>query len=461
MSRKRPAPRTGSATQPPLWAGAADEPTEAAGPSCPVHPERDVRVKRAQRGQITWGRVDLDAEVPADHEVRAIAAIVDKLDLRGLYADVRARGETAGAPATDPKILLGLWVYATSDGVGSGREIARLVELHAAYRWLCGGVAVAYHRLNDFRSDHGDVFSELVTQLLARLMKHDLIDLHRVAQDGTRIRASAGAASFRSGDTLERLMTEARAHLVEVTRAATDPALTARNAATMARVAQDRLVRLEHALAELPDVAAIKKKSGAKDATPRVSTTDPDARVMKMPDGGFRPAFNVQFATTTDTVRAIVGVSVTNRGSDQGQATPMLEQVETRTGVRPTELLVDGGYPSHDAIDQATAAGVTLYAPVPKPRGKPSETPDQPPIDPHLPKPGDSDAVAAWRVRMGTDDAKQIYKQRAATAETVNADAKAHRGMAATALRGLNKVTGNACLFALTYNILRFIAVSA
>jgi transposase len=149
------------------------------------------------------------------------------------------RGEIAGAPATDPKILLGLWGYATSDGVGSGREIARLVELHAAYRWLCGGVAVAYHRLNDFRSDHGDVFSELVTQLLARLMKHDLIDLHRVAQDGTRNRASAGAASFRSGETLERLMLSARAHLVEVTRAATDPALTARHAATMARVAQD------------------------------------------------------------------------------------------------------------------------------------------------------------------------------------------------------------------------------
>ena len=163
MSRKRPAPRPGSATQPALWAGAADEPAGSAGPSCPVQPERDARVKRAQRGQITWGRVDLDAEVPADHEVRAIAAVVDQLDLRGLYADVRARGEIAGAPATDPKILLGLWVYATRDGVGSGREIARLVELHAAYRWLCGGVAVAYHRLNDFRSDRGEVFSELVT----------------------------------------------------------------------------------------------------------------------------------------------------------------------------------------------------------------------------------------------------------------------------------------------------------
>jgi transposase len=134
-----------------LWAGAADEPARAAGPSCPVQPACDVRVKRAAARADHLGRVDLDAEVPADHEVRAIAAVVDQLDLRGRYAEVRARGENAGAPATQrSKILLGLWVYATSDGVGSGREIARLVELHAAYRWPCGGVAVADHRRNDF-----------------------------------------------------------------------------------------------------------------------------------------------------------------------------------------------------------------------------------------------------------------------------------------------------------------------
>lgn len=460
MSRRRRARAPRPATQPALWSG-DDDTRDGAGPSCPVQPERDVRVKRAQRSQLRWGRVDLDAEVPADHAVRAIAAVVDQLDLRGLYADVRARGETAGASAIDPAILLGLWVYATSDGVGSGREIARLVELHAAYRWLCGGVEVAYHRLNDFRSDHGNVFDDLVTQILARLMKHDLLDLHRVAQDGTRVRASAGASSFRSGSSLDRLMLDARAHLAAVTAEANDAALTARRAATITQVAQDRLARLEHALAELPDVVAIKKKSGAKDSTPRVSTTDPDARVMKMPDGGFRPAFNVQFATTTDAARAIVGVSVINRGSDQGQAMPMLEQIEARTGIRPAELLVDGGYPSHDTIDQVTAAGVTIYAPVPAPRVKAGSPPDPPPIDPHLPKPDDSDAVAGWRVRMGTDLAKQIYKQRAATAETVNADAKAHRGMAATALRGLDKVTGSACLFVLTYNILRFITLSA
>ena len=423
MSRRRRPRAPRPIAQPALWSECA---RASAGPSSPVQPERDVRVKRAQRGQITWGRVDLDAEVPAGHAVRAIAAVVDQLDLRAFYADVRARGETAGAAAIDPKILLGLWIYATSEGVGSGRELARLV---------------------------------LVTQVLARLMKHDLIDLHRVAQDGTRIRASAGAASFRSGDTLERLMLEARAHLAEVTAAATDPALTARRAAMMAQVARERLARLEQALAELPVVAAIKKKSGAKDATPRVSTTDPDARVMKMPDGGFRPAFNVQLATTTDAARAIVGVTVTNRGSDQGQARPMLDQIVARTGVRPAELLVDGGYAGHDSIDQVTAAGVTIFAPVPTPRVKAGEQPAAPPIDPHHPRPDDSAAVADWRIRMGTDDAKQIYKQRAATAETVNADAKAHRGMAATPLRGIDKVTGSACLFVLTYNILRLISL--
>ena len=281
-------------------------------------------------------------------------------------------------------------------------------------------------------------------------MKHDLIDLHRVAQDGTRIRASAGAASFRRGATLDALMAEARRHLDGVTHAASDPSLTVRRAAAVKRAAQRRLARLERALAELPEVTATKKKSGAKDATPRGSTTD----------GGFRPAFNVQLATTADAARVIVGVSVTNRGSDQGEATPMLAQIEERTGVRPNEYLVDGGYAKHEAIDEAAAAGVTVYAPLPRPRQ--AEAAASPPVDPHLPRPGDSDAVAAWRTRMATDEAKAIYKQRAATAETaetVNADGKDHRGLGATVLRGIDKVTGGACLFALTYNILRLIAL--
>jgi len=415
-------------------------------------PKHGARLRQADRSQITWGRIDLNAALPEDHSARAIWSVIEKLDLSLLYAQIEARGEVAGASAIDPKILLALWVFATSEGQGSAREIQRLTELHAAYRWICGGVALGYHTLSDFRSQQADVIDGLITQILALLMQQDLVELSRVAQDGTRVRADAGAGSFRREQTLQALMQEARAHLEEVTKQASDPAISARRAAARKRGAAERLARLEAALKQIPEVIDTKKRSGAKDAEARVSTTDPDARVMKMGDGGFRPAFNVQFATTTDRARVIVGVDVTSRGSDMGETTAMLAQIEKRTGVLPREILVDGGYPQHKALDQATELGVTIYAPLPKPRN--GET-----RDPHLPREDDSAAVAEWRARMASDEAKQIYKQRAATAETVNADAKAHRGLDGLAVRGLGKALGSACLFALTYNTLRLIAL--
>ena len=418
----------------------------------PSDPKRGARLREATRDQLAWGRIDLDAAVADDDPVRSIWALVERLELSALYAPIEARDEVAGAPAIDPKILLALWIYATSEGEGSAREIGRLTHVHAAYRWLRGGVAVGYHTLSDFRTERRDVFDALITQVLALLMQQGLVDLHRVAQDGTRVRASAGASSFRRAETLAALMMQAREHLDAVTRAAADPAISARRAAARKRGAAQRLARLDAALAQVAEVTATKQRSRAKDATVRVSTTDPDARVMKMGDGGFRPAFNVQFATTTDAARVIVGVDVGNRGSDMGQSTPMLAQIEARTGVRPDEILLDGGYAQHDAIDAAAAQDVTVFAPVPKPR-------DGDTRDPHVARDGDSAAVAAWRTRMGTDLAKQIYKQRAATAETVNADAKTHRGLDHLPGRGLGNALGSATLFALTYNILRVIAL--
>ena len=358
----------------------------------------------------------------------------------------------AGAPVIDPKLLLQLWVFATSEGEGSAREIARLTTLHAAYRWLCGGVSVNYHTLSDFRSQRGEVINALITQVLALLMKQDLVDLSRIAQDGTRVRASAGASSFRREQTLQVLMQEARSHLEAVTKEAADPAVSARKSAAIKRGARQRLERLEAALEQIPEIIETKRRSSAKDAIARASTSDPEARVMKMGDGGFRPAFNVQFATTTDKARVIVGVAVSNRGSDANESTPMLGQIEQRTGVKPTELLVDGGYVQHDAIDHAAEQKVTLYAPVPKPRKDDTR-------DLHAPLKGDSPAVADWRQRMGTEEAKKLYKLRAATAETVNADAKAHRGLDSFTVRGLANALGAASLFVLTYDILRLLAL--
>ncbi len=420
----------------------------------PADPKQGARLRTANRSQISWGRIDIDAQLSEDHPARAICAVIERLDLSALYSQIEARDSNAGAPAIDPKILLALWVYATSEGEGSAREIHRLTTLHAAYRWICGGVDVNYHTLSDFRSEQGVVLDALITQVLALLMKAKLIDLNRTAQDGTRVRASAGAASFRREATLTDLITLARAHLEEVTSQTADPTISARRRSAQRRGAEDRIRRLEAALAQIPEITETKKRSGAKDTTPRASSTDADARVMKMGDGGFRPAYNVQFATTTDDARVIVGVDVVNRGSDMGQSTPMLDAIESRTGRRPSEHLVDGGYPSHPAVDAAAEKEVTLFAPLPKPKKGDTR-------DPHAPRDDDSEAVAAWRQRMGTAQAKEIYKQRAATAETVNADAKQHRGLDTFPVRGLPKVLGCALLFALTYDILRLLALGA
>lgn len=430
-----------------------DQPT-AQPPTSPLlqNPKVGARLREADRSQVFFETTCLNEQLAADHPARAIWAMVERLDLSALYRQIDARSGVAGAPAIDPKILLALWVFATSDGEGSAREIWRLTELHAAYRWLGGSVEVGYHTLSDFRSQQGQVVDDLITQVLALLMQHKLIDLMRVAQDGTRVRASAGAASFRREETLQGLRTQAQEHLDAVTQEGKDPAFNARRAAAIKRGATERVKRLEAALEQIPQVKETKSKNGSKEEMARVSTSDPDARVMKMGDGGFRPAFNVQFATTTGASRVIVGVAVSNRGSDALQSTPILEQVEKRTGVRPSEILVDGGYAQHEAIDTATAMNVEVYAPVPKPRKDDGR-------DQHAPHPGDSEAVVKWRQRMATEEAKTIYKQRAATAETVNADAKAHRGLDKLRVRGLEKVLGSASLFVLTYDISRAIGL--
>jgi hypothetical protein len=98
---------------------------------------RGVRLREANREQLSWGRIDLDAQLSEDHAARAIWAVVGRLDLTAFYGSIEARAGVAGAPAIDPKVLLALWAYATSDGEGSAREVWRLTQEHMAYRWLC------------------------------------------------------------------------------------------------------------------------------------------------------------------------------------------------------------------------------------------------------------------------------------------------------------------------------------
>src|SRR5437899_7553497 len=302
-----------------------------------------ARLRRAERSQVEMHTLSLDQMLPPDHVARVVWDAVKDLDVTPLLADIRSVEHHAGNPAIDPRLLIALWLLATIHGVGSARAIDRRCTKHMAYRWLCGGVSVNYHTLSDFRTGRVAFLDTLLTTSVAGLLHQDLIVLDRVAQDGMRVRASAGQASFRRHTTLRKCLAEADAQVQALkAQAEVDPSAGARR---QQRLAEDRAARVAAALVEARQLAArrqeVEASKGVKAKEPRASTTDPEARVMKMPDGGYRPAYNVELATTT-VGGIIAGADVTNQGSDGGQLTPMTEQLEARYGTKPKEVLADG-----------------------------------------------------------------------------------------------------------------------
>jgi transposase len=439
---------------------------EAAAPAC-LDADRDAppRLHSPDRQQLLSPRT-IDELLESDHPARAIWSYVEGLDLAPLYDRIRARGSVAGRPAIDPRLLVALWLYATLSSFRSARELADLCIRHDAFRWLAGGVSVNYHTLADFRTDDPEFTEQLLTQSVEVLRQQGRIDLDRIAQDGMRVRASAGAASFRRRATLERLLQEAQAEVqrlhqelaataadptasqgVATEQASADEPPSPQQAAAM-RHAEDRLERIEQALERMPEMEA--KIEPDEDKEARVSTTDPTATVMKMADGGYRPAYNIEYATACHG-QVIVGVDVVTQGSDQGQLPPMLDQIEDRFGERPQEALVDGGCANFKDIAHVQGEKkCTVYAPVAKPRKEG--------VDRHEPKATDSKEVAEWRQRMGTPAAKEIYKERGATAECVNAQAR-NRGLQQLTVRGTEKVKAIATWFAIAHNMARSFAL--
>ena len=411
------------------------------------------RLRHAVRNQVELQQCSLDELLPEEHEARIVWEYVCGLDLSDLRQRIQAVEGGPGQAPADPRILVALWLYATLRSVGSARELNRLCQYHAAYRWICGGVSMNYHTLSDFRTQHVELLDRLLTESVASLMAEGLVSLDRVAQDGMKVRASAGAASFRRQPTLEEALAEAEKQVTTLRKelGANPAASTTRQKAARQRAAEERTERIRAALEQLPKIAESKPAKDRPKA--RASTTDAEARVMKMGDGGFRPAFNLQLATATGS-QIITGVDVTNSGGDQGQLAPMVEQHQQRYEEPPKEALVDGGFVKKADIDQVSPpqGGTTVYAPV-------MESKD-PHRDPHTPRDDDSPAVAEWRQRMGTDEAKAIYRERAATAECVNALAR-NRGLQRFLVRGLRKVKAIALWYALAHNLMRAVALRA
>lgn len=423
-----------------------------------------VRLRTPERRQFAMVVQCPDDLVGPSHAVRLVMAVVEKLDVSRFCEPIKAREGTAGRDATAPELLVALWLYACIRGIGSARELARRCEESAAFRWLCGGVGVNHRLLSDFRTDHGEALDALFTQVIASLVDQGVVQVSRVSQDGVRVRVSAGSSSFRREQRLQKLLGEAQQHVQELRQQVDSPqyaALSARQKAARRRAAQEKQQRLEQAIAQLPELKkrqeAAQRRAGqgkygqkVRERQLRVSTTDPEMRVMKMPNGGFAPAVNVQLAADTGS-RAIVAVEVSNQGSDSsGLSAPMRQQVQRRTGQQVQQHLLDGGYLRKDDLEQAHAQGVELFVP-PKPAKNPKNQGRE-----LEPKRGDSAAVRAWKRRMASDAGKEIYKLRGSTSETINADLRSYRGLSQITVRGLKKTKCVALWCALAYNVMHF-----
>jgi len=407
--------------------------------------EAAARTVEANRAQTRMVILDLEHLLAAEHQARAVWAFVERLDLSRFYDAIRSREGKAGRPAVDPRIYLALWIEATLDGIGSARKIAHLCQYHLAYQWICGGVAVNHHSLSDFRNLSTDLLKGLLTQSVKKLMQAGLVEIKQVSQDGMKVRASAGASSFRTRGKLEQLareQVETLAGEIEDESGASDK----REEGARTRIDQDRSERLNRALGEMDEAEERKRSNNGKKKTEaRTSTTDPEARVMKMPDGGFRPAYNFHIATDVGSM-VVLAVEVNNEGTDLHAMLPLAEQIEAEYEMRPQEWLADGGCTSVENIEKMSKRGCKVIAPV-----RQRANPDRKPSDP---RPGDSEAILEWRARMETEQAKETYKRRGATSECVNAHFR-NQGLLRLLVRGTRKALAVALMHAIASNMRR------
>ena len=410
------------------------------------------RLREPVRDQIELRAVDLEGLIGAAHPARVIWDYVRGLDLRVLEQSVQAREHTPGQAPVSPRLLLALWLYATSEGIGSARALARLCDSHDAYRWLCGGVSVNYHGLADFRTADPDLLDRLLTENVATLSAAGVINLDEVVQDGVRVRASAGAASFRRSKTLHKELKKAKRRVAQLGQEVNDDpdASNRRIRAASERAAHEREARVSAALAKLAQIEAERerraktnKKQVAKQKEPRASTTDPQARIMKMADGGYRPAYNCQLGTVAEG-QIVVAVEATAIGSDRGLMPSMLAQIKRCYGRKPRRYLVDGGLNKNDDTEWAAGIGVNVYGPPIRSKHN---------TDPYAPRRDDGPGVAAWRRRMKSPHGKAVYKRRS-MGECINARFR-QWNFRQFVVRGCLKVQAVLSMFALANNILQ------
>lgn len=413
------------------------------------------------RDQYEIQHLCLNDLIPDDHRARRIWTYVETINSDPCFDQVRSMYGGLGQPTTCPKVLLALWLYAYTEGVNSGRKLEELCKSHDGFRWITGGVPINRTMLSRFRASNTAMFHQLLTNGLAIMVHAGLLTSEDMCQDGTRLQAAAGFATYRREDTLRKLLKTAEEYVREVEQISKEEAaaLGAKKMAAMKQAAEEKKDKLNSALKELEQHRADlernrKRRRKGKPSSEelrnvRASHVDPSARKMKMGDGGYRIAYNVQFVTSGQS-RVIVGAHVVNT-LDSGTMPIAAEQVIKRLAKIglpiPANWVADSAYSSKEDIDQMANLfpDVTVVAPAKVNKN----------VDPKEPKNEDSEAVADWRKRLDTLEFKNIYSQRCSTTEFSNMQTK-RMGMNRLMIRGLQKVTSSVLLYAIAQNMMRY-----
>ena len=341
--------------QPTLFGDSA-HPSAASQPVEPL-PAQPPRFKPIDRRQLLFRPVDVEGLIGPEHPARAIWELSGRLDWSGFYLGCRAVEGQAGQSAHDPRLLACLWIYAYSQGISSARELSRLCRTEAGCQWLTGLREINHHSLSDFRVAHGAALPGLFTEVLGVLSAEGLVTLELVAHDGTKVKASAGADTYRREKTLREHLALARKQVERLSNESEEEGEARRRKARQ-RAARKREEQLASALAELEKIR--EKKSGAEaKAEARASETDPQSRIMKQSDGGFAPSYNVQLSTDS-AAGIIVGVGVTQQGVDYEQLLSAVERIGENMGRAPEKMVVDEGYISRENVIGLAAAQVEL-----------------------------------------------------------------------------------------------------
>lgn len=479
--------------------------------------ERAKRIRQINRDQTRLHMIDVDKLVDADHAVRGIWEMVSRLDMGPLEKSIKAVEGGAGQSSLDPRLLTSLWIYATSLGVSSGRELSRMCEYEPGCQWLTAMEVVNHHTLSDFRVKDKAALDAMFVQVLGLLSSEGLVELTRVMQDGTKIKAQASGSSFRREVRIREHLQLAREQVEAMDSPESDQTAQQVSRARR-RAAEEKRERLEQAVKELEQLQ--EKRPEAQKADVRVSETDPDARIMKQADGGFAPSYNVQISTEASH-GIIVAVAATQAGNDYGELQAGIDRVQANTGRQPDQMVVDGGFIRNSNIEAADDRGIDLIGPMSnsnreatfRQRGIAEDFyPDKFEYDaetdtfrcpagktltlkqtlaaegridylyraqardcescslrnqccPKVParsvvRKEDSEKVKAFRAKMETEEAKAIYRTRSQIAEFPNAWIKDKLRLRQFRVRGLRKVGMQALWACLTYNVQQWMRLS-